>query len=65
MRLGQASNMKKLCEGSRRPVRGQRHQLKSSASGHTQVTCPVCQQQLRAVSILGVLEFPRHEAKVK
>jgi hypothetical protein len=59
------SNMKKLCDGSRRPVRGQRHQLKQTSSRHAQATCPVCRQPLRVVSVMGVLEFPRHEAKGK
>lgn len=57
--------MNKVCEGSRRPVRGERHQRESSASRHAQAICPVCQQQLRVVSVLGVLEFPRHQAKEK
>ena len=57
--------MRIVCEGSRRPVRGQRHQLKTTSSRHAQATCPVCQQRLRVVWVMGVLEFPRHEAKVK
>jgi hypothetical protein len=56
-------NMKKLCEGSRRPVRGKRHQLQQTSSRHAQAICPVCRQPLRVVSIMGVLEFPRHPAK--
>ena len=57
--------MKQLCDGSRRPVRGKRHGLQSTSSRHAQATCPVCQQELRVVSIMGVVEFPRHEAKAK
>jgi hypothetical protein len=36
------SDLKKLCDGSRRPVRGERHQLKQTRSWHAQAICPVC-----------------------
>lgn len=57
--------MNTLCEGSRRPVRGKRHQLKSSASGHLKAVCPVCKRRLRVKRIMGAIEFPRHERNAK
>jgi hypothetical protein len=57
--------MNELCEGSRRPVRGSRHQLDASDSGHMTAHCPVCKQQLRVSRVLGVIEFPRHKAPRK
>jgi hypothetical protein len=63
--LRQDPNLKKLCEGSRRPVRGKRHELQQTSSRHAQATCPVCQQTLRVVSMMRVLKFPRHPAKAK
>jgi hypothetical protein len=53
--------MDKLCDGSRRPVRGERHQLTTSPSGHMKATCPVCKRRLTVSRVLGVIEFPRHE----
>ena len=55
--------MKNLCEGSRRPVRGERHQLQTTSTRHAQATCPVCRQSMRVIWVLGVLEFSRHRAK--
>jgi hypothetical protein len=55
--------MKTLCDGSRRPVRGERHQLKSTASRHSSAVCPVCKRRVTVNKVLGVLEFPRHLAK--
>jgi hypothetical protein len=57
--------MNELCEGSRRPVRGTRHHLDASNSGHMTAHCPVCKQQLRVSRVLGVIEFPRHKAPRK
>ena len=57
--------MKDLCDGSRRPVRGERHQLKATATRHASATCPVCKRRLMVVRILGILEFPRHSASAK
>ncbi len=54
--------MKILCEGSRRPVRGERHQLQSTASRHSSAVCPVCKQRVTVTKVLGVMEFPRHRA---
>jgi hypothetical protein len=54
--------MKTLCEGSRRPVRGERHQLQSTASRHSSAVCPVCKQRVTVARVLGVMEFPRHRA---
>ena len=45
--------MKTLCEGSRRPVRGERHQLKSTASRHSSAVCPVCNQRMTVNRVLG------------
>jgi hypothetical protein len=53
--------MKQLCAGSRRPVRGTRHRLKVSSTGHMEATCPVCKRRLKVRRVLGVVEFPRHE----
>lgn len=53
--------MKNVCDGSRRPVRGSRHQLNTSASGHMKATCPVCKRRLAVKRVLGIVEFPRHE----
>ena len=53
--------MKKVCDGSRRPVRGSRHQLKTASSGHMKATCPVCKRRLAVKRVLGIVEFPRHE----
>src|SRR3712207_8476497 len=50
-----------LFRSSRRPVRGERHQLKTAASGHMKATCPVCKRRLTVKRVLGVIEFPRHE----
>jgi hypothetical protein len=55
--------MKTLCDGSRRPVRGERHGLKATSTRHTSATCPVCKQALRVAKVMGVFEFPRHLAK--
>lgn len=55
--------MKTLCDGSRRPVRGERHGLKATSTRHTSAICPVCQQTLRVARVMGVFEFPRHLAK--
>jgi hypothetical protein len=57
--------MKILCEGSRRPVRGERHQLKSTASRHMSAICPVCKQRMTVSRIMGTVEFPRHSPKKK
>jgi len=57
--------MKKLCDGSRRPVRGERHQLESMPSRHSKATCPVCKRRLIVIRIMGILEFPRHLASDK
>jgi hypothetical protein len=54
--------MYNLCDGSRRPVRGKRHKLKTSASGHMKATCPVCKRNVTVTRVLGVIEFPRHQA---
>jgi hypothetical protein len=55
--------VKTLCDGSRRPVRGARHHLKTSPSGHMKARCPVCRRVLVVSRVLGIVEFPRHEAK--
>jgi hypothetical protein len=52
--------MDNICNGSRRPVRGLRHQLTTLASGHMKAVCPVCKRKLAVNRVLGVLEFPRH-----
>lgn len=57
--------MKTLCDGSRRPVRGERHGLKATTTRHTSAVCPVCRQTLRVARVMGVFEFPRHLAKDK
>lgn len=58
--------MKNLCDGSRRPVRGERHELKTTTeTRHAKATCPVCKRELRVVRVQGVLEFPRHPALEK
>jgi hypothetical protein len=54
--------MEKLCDGSRRPVRGERHQLETSTSGHMKASCPVCKRRLFVTRVMGVVEFPRHES---
>ena len=54
-------DMKDICDGSRRPVRGERHHLKTSASGHMKARCPVCKRTLAVTRVLGLIEFPRHE----
>ena len=53
--------MDNLCDGSRRPVRGARHQPKTSASGHMKAMCPVCGRLISVKRVLGAIEFPRHE----
>jgi hypothetical protein len=53
--------MDKLCDGSRRPVRGERHNLETSATGHMKASCPVCKRRLAVSRVMGVVEFPRHE----
>jgi len=53
--------MNNLCDGSRRPVRGKRHQLET-AGRNTTAVCPVCMDRLVVRSVLGQVEFPRHEA---
>jgi hypothetical protein len=55
--------MNKLCDGSRRPVRGERHQLKTSTTGHMKACCPVCKRRLTVARVMGVVEFPRHERR--
>jgi hypothetical protein len=55
--------MESLCDGSRRPVRGSRHNLVTSKTGHMKATCPVCKKTLTVSRVMGVVEFPRHEAK--
>jgi len=55
--------MNKICDGSRRPVRGARHQLKTSSSGHMKAVCPVCKRKLSVKRVLAVVEFPRHPAR--
>jgi hypothetical protein len=55
--------VKILCDGSRRPVRGARHQLKTSATGHMKARCPVCKRVMTVSRVLGIVEFPRHEPK--
>jgi hypothetical protein len=57
--------MKTLCDGSRRPVRGERHELKSTASRHSSAVCPICKRRLTVTKKMGVLEFPRHPVKEK
>lgn len=58
--------MENLCDGGRRRVRGGRHDLTTSASGHMKATCPVCGRRLTVSRKFGIVEFPRHEApKVK
>jgi hypothetical protein len=57
--------MKKLCDGSRRPVRGERHEVKTTASRHSSAICPVCKRRMTVMRVLGILEFPRHLAKTK
>ena len=52
--------MKNVCDGSRRPVRGERHKLKTSGSGHMEATCPVCGRRLVVSRVMGIIEFPRH-----
>jgi hypothetical protein len=59
----QSHNMENLCEGSRRPVRGERHRLKMSGSGHMEATCPVCKRRIVVRRIMGIVEFPRHESR--
>jgi hypothetical protein len=54
--------MDNLCDGSRRPVRGTRHQLETSANGHMEATCPVCKRRMTVRRVLGIIEFPRHES---
>jgi len=54
--------MNKLCDGSRRPVRGARHRHKTAPSGHMKATCPVCKRRLTVKRVLGTVEFPRHKA---
>ena len=56
-----SGEMEQLCDGSRRPVVGARHELKTLKSGHQTATCPVCRRRLKVKRVLGVLEFPRHE----
>lgn len=53
--------MENVCDGSRRPVRGKRHKLTTTASGHTEAECPVCKQRVPAREIFGAVEFTRHE----
>ena len=53
--------MDKICDGSRRPVRGERHKLKTSRSGHMTAVCPTCKRLLTVRRIMGVVEFPRHQ----
>jgi hypothetical protein len=53
--------MDKLCDGSRRSVRGKRHLLETSANGHMEAICPVCKRRVTVRRVLGVIEFPRHE----
>jgi hypothetical protein len=55
----------KLCDGSRRPVRGKRHQLKTADTGHMTATCPVCSKRLRVKPVMGIVEFPRHPSDRK
>ena len=50
-----------LCDGSRRPVLGERHYLETSASGHMRARCPVCKARMVVRRVMGVIEFPRHE----
>ena len=53
--------MKEVCDGSRRPVRGERHKLKTDASGHMHAVCPVCKRAVPVKKMYGVIEFTRHE----
>jgi ribosomal protein L37AE/L43A len=55
--------MDNLCDGSRMPVRGKRHKLQVSATGHMKATCPACKRRLTVRSVMGVVEFPRHQPK--
>jgi hypothetical protein len=55
--------MKEVCDGSRRPVRGERHKLKTDSSGHMHATCPVCKRVVPVKKMYGVIEFTRHEAR--
>jgi hypothetical protein len=57
--------MQDLCDGSRRSVRGERHELNTSTTRHMTATCPVCKRTLTVKRVLGVLEFPRHERREK
>lgn len=52
-----------VCDGSRRPVLGKRHDLRTLASGHNKATCPVCKSVVEVRRVFGVLEFARHEAR--
>ena len=56
----QAGTLDNLCDGSRRPVRGERHKLKTSPSGHMNAICPVCKRKVTVKRVLGVVEFTRH-----
>ena len=53
--------MKEVCDGSRRPVRGERHKLKTNRSGHMHAVCPVCKRVVPVKRMFGVIEFTRHE----
>ena len=57
--------MKTLCDGSRRPVRGERHGLKATTTRHTSAVCPVCRQTLRVARVMGVFEFPAFASGTK
>ena len=59
----QGDGMQDLCDGSRRSVRGARHELNMSDTRHMTATCPVCKRSLTIKRVLGVLEFPRHEKR--
>ena len=59
------AGVKTLCDGSRRPVRGERHHLVTSASGHMKARCPVCKRVMTVSRVLGTVEFPRHERPAK
>jgi hypothetical protein len=55
--------MEQMCDGSRRPVRGKRHELKVSDSGHMTARCPRCHKVVRARKMFGQVTFRRHKAK--
>ena len=56
--------MKNICEGSRRRAAGAAS-VKDIGNRPRGPCCPVCKRTLAVSRVLGIVEFPRHESRMK